>query len=92
MTIHSERMRTGLLQGKYESPLKKDIYIIVSEKSLFQQLNKPIYPGSYLPWGHVRGAWLEGGSPPVTGEMLVPLIVVRQNHTPCRALTVAAPH
>jgi len=45
------------------------------------------------PWGHVRGAWLEGGSPPGTGEVLVPLVVARQkNHTLCRALTVAAPH
>lgn len=57
------------------------------------QLNMLIYLGSYLPWGHVGGAWLEGGSPPVTGEVLVPLVVARQkNHTLCRALTVAAPH
>jgi hypothetical protein len=49
--------------------------------------------GSYSPWGHVGGAWLEGGSLPGTGEVLLLLKVVRQtNHTLRRAPTAAALH
>lgn len=60
---------------------------------LLPQLTVLTPPWSYSPWGHVRGAWLEGGSQSGTGEALWPLRVAMQKYrTLCRALTVAARH